>query len=275
MRKIVAGIFRAPAAAEAALQDLRSRNFPQEQFILLTTETLSTNSLPETTALQPEPPGACGANAGQVGGAITGFASGILGGALVSLAIPGVGPILAVGALALGGGFGAVVGGVVGNAVQVTAESLLSPDEYFFYEEVLRQGAQVLIIQLDDDEQAEVARSILTKYGAESMTQAREGWWQNIRSNEESAYSDVSGPFSLVEDRYRRGFETALDLRLRGKTPEEREAFLAQYYSDVAQDDAFRQGFARGSQYNEALVERGDPRRATAFAAVDVAPSSS
>ena len=275
MRTIVAGIFRSLAAAEAALQDLRSRNFTQEQFVLLTPETLSTNSLPETTALQPEPPGACGANAGQVGGAITGFASGILGGALVSLAIPGVGPILAVGALALGGGFGAVVGGVVGNAVQVTTESLLSSEEYFFYEEVLRQGAQVLIIQPNDDEQAEVVRDILTKHGAESMTLAREGWWQKLRTNEESAYSDMSRPFSQVEDRYRRGFETALDVRLRGKTPEEREAFLAQYYSAVAQDVAFRRGFTRGTQYYEALMERGDPRRSTAFAAVDVAPPNS
>jgi hypothetical protein len=275
MRTIVAGIFRSPAAAEVALQDLRSNNFPHEQFVLLTPETLSTNSLPETTALQSDPPGACGANAGQVGGAITGFASGILGGALVSLAIPGVGPILAVGALAFGGGFGAVVGGVVGNAVQVTTESLLSPDEYFFYEEVLRQGAQVLIIQPNDDEQAEVVRDIFTKHGAESITQAREGWWQNLRSNEESAYSDVSGPFSQVEDRYRRGFETSLDVRLRGKTPEEQEAFLAQHHSAVAQDDAFRRGFTRGTQYYEALVERGDPRRSTAFAAVDIAPPNS
>jgi hypothetical protein len=275
MRKIVAGIFRSPVAAEAALQDLRSSNFAQEQFILLTPETLSKNNLSETTALQPEPPGACGANAGQVGGAITGFASGILGGALVSLAIPGVGPILAIGTLALGGGFGAVVGGVVGNAVQVTSESLLSPDEYFFYEDVLRQGTQVLIIQPNDDEEVEVARGILTRHGAESMTQAREEWWQNLRANEESAYSDVSRPFSTVEDRYRRGFETALDVRLRGKTPEEQEAFLSQYHSAVAQDEAFRRGFTRGTQYYEALVERGDPRRATAFAAVDVAPTNS
>jgi hypothetical protein len=275
MRKIVAGIFRSPASAEAALQDLHSENFPQEQFILLTSEALSTNSLPETTALQPEPPGACGANAGQVGGAITGFASGLLGGALVSLAIPGVGPILAVGALALGGGFGAVVGGVVGNAVQVTTESLLSPEEYFFYEEVLRQGAQVLIIQPNDDAQAEVMGDILAKHGAESITQARDEWWQKLRANEERAYSDVSQPFSQVEDRYRRGFEAALDMRLRGKTPEEQEAFLAQHHSAVTQDDAFRRGFARGTEYYEALVERGDPRRATAFSAADIAPPNS
>jgi len=275
MRKIVAGIFRSPADAEAALQDLRANNFPQDQYILLTPETLSTNSLSETTALQPEPPGACGANAGQVGGAITGFASGILSGALVSLAIPGVGPILAIGALALGGGFGAVVGGVVGNAVQVTTESLLSPDEYFLYEEVLRQGAQVLIVQPNDDERAEVARAIFNRHGAESLTQAREIWWQQLRANEESSYPDGSGPFSLAEARYRQGFEAALDVRLRGKTLEEQEAFLTQHHSAEAQDDAFRRGFARGSQYYEALVERGDPRRATAFAAVDVAPSSS
>ena len=274
MSTTVTGIFRSLTSAEAALRDLHSSNFSPERFILLTPETLSTDRLTETTALQPEPPGACGANAGQVGGAITGFASGILGGALASLAIPGVGPILAIGALALGGGFGAVVGGVVGNAVQVNSESLLSPDEYFFYEEVLRQGGQALIIQPNDDDQAEVARGILATHGAESLTQARERWWQQLRPNEESAYPSESGSFSSAEDRYRQGFEAALDVRLRGKTPEE-ETFLAQHYSAVAQDDAFRRGFTRGTQYYQALVERGDPRRATAFAAVDVAPPNS
>ena len=268
------GIFHSSVAAEAALQDLRSSNFSPDQFILLTPQTLSPASLTEQV-LTPDPPGACGANAGQVGGAITGFASGILGGALVSLAIPGLGPILAIGAVALGGSFGAVVGGVIGNTVQLNSDPVVPLEERFIYEEALRQGAHVLIIQPTDDERAEIARSILTTQGAEYATQARERWWQQLRANEARTVTNVDEPFSLIEAQYRQGFEAALDARLRGKTREEKDTFLAQHYAAVAQDEAFRRGFTRGEYYYEALVERGDPRRSTAFAAMDAAPSHS
>jgi len=274
MMKTMVGIFRSLTDAEAALEDLRANTFSQDQFLLLTPQTLSTGPLTEKGPA-PEPPGACGANAGQVSGAITGFASGILGGALVGLAIPGIGPILTIGALALGGSFGAVVGGVVGNNVQLSADSVVSPEERFIYEYVLRQGAQVLIIQPTDDQRAEMAHNILIRHGAEDSVQAREQWWQQLKTNEASAYTNPAVPFSIIEARYRQGFEAALDARLRGKTPEEKEAFLAQYHSTVAQDEAFRQGFSRGESYYTALVERGDPRRSTAFAAIEnPSPSS-
>jgi outer membrane lipoprotein SlyB len=268
------GIFRSPASAEAALQDLLSNNISQNQFTLLTRETLSTTNLTEITSTL-EPPGACGANSGQVGGAIAGFAGGILSGALVSLMVPGLGPLIAVGALAFGGGLGAVAGGVVGNAVQIAAESIFPLEEHFIYEEALRQGAQVLIIQPSDDEFMEVARRILATHGAENATQARERWWQQLRANEASAYTDASEPFSMIEAQYRQGFEAALDARLRAKTHEEEEDFLTQSHSAVMQNEAFRRGFTRGKAYYEALVERGDPRRSTAFAAMDVTPSNS
>ena len=268
------GIFRSPASAEAALQDLLANNISQDQFALLTRETLSTKSLTEITSTL-EPPGACGANSGQVGGAITGFAGGILSGALVSLMVPGLGPIIAIGALAFGGGLGAVAGGVVGNAVQVAAESIFPFEEHFIYEEALRQGAQVLIIQPSDDEYVEIARNILATHGAENATQAREQWWQQLRANEERAYTNASEPFAMIEAQYRQGFEAALDARMRGKPQEEEEALLAQHHSTVMQSESFRRGFTRGKSYYEALVERGDPRRATAFAAMDVTPSTS
>ena len=273
MRTLI-GIFRSNASAEAALQDLLSNNISQNQFTLLTRETLSTTNLTEITSTL-EPPGACGANAGQVGGAITGFAGGILSGALVSLMIPGLGPIMAIGALAFGGGLGAVAGGVVGNAVQIASESIFPPEEHFIYEEALRQGAQVLIIQPSDDEHVEVARNILAKHGAESATQAREQWWQQLRANEASTYTNEAEAFSMIEAEYRQGFEAALDARLRGKTHEEEEAFLAQNHAAVMQNEAFRRGFTRGKSYYAALVERGDPRRSTAFAAMEVTSSNS
>jgi hypothetical protein len=268
------GIFHSPVAAEAALQDLRSGNFSQDQFILLTPEMLSAKTVTEQMPT-PEPPGACGANVGQVSGAITGFASGIVGGALISLAIPGLGPIIAIGTLALGGSLGAVAGGIVGNAVQTTLDPVLLPEEQFIYEDALRQGEQVLIVQPNDDKQAELAGGILHMRGAKKMVQAREQWWQQLRTNEENAYTNGAEPFSMIEARYRQGFEAALDTRLRERTHEEKETLLAQYYPAGAQDEAFRHGFTRGEHYYAALVERGDPRRSTTFAAMDVASPQS
>lgn len=262
------GIFQSPADAEAALQDLRSGNFSSDQFILLAPGTQSDKTLNEQ-APNPEPPGACGANVGQVSGAITGFAGGIVGGALMSLAIPGVGPLIAIGALALGGSVGAVAGGVVGNAVQTTVDPVLAPEEHFIYEDALRQGSRVLIVQPHDDQQAELVSAILHMRGAKKSVQAREEWWQQLRTNEEDAYTNGAEPFSAVESRYRQGFEAALDMRLRDKTREEKETLLTQYYPSTAQDAAFRQGFARGEQYYRALSERGDPRRSANFAAVE------
>src|SRR5215813_6477915 len=100
------GIFHSSIEAEAALEELRANGFPQDQFVLMAPETHS-SKLTEGAA-RPEPQGACGVNAGQVAGAITGFAGGLLSGAIVSLALPGVGPIVAIGTLALGGSLGAV-----------------------------------------------------------------------------------------------------------------------------------------------------------------------
>jgi hypothetical protein len=137
--KTLVGIFYSHADAEAALQDLIARGFSQDQFILMAPETHS--PMPAEGGDKPEPHGACGANVGQVAGAITGFASGILGAAIMSLALPGVGPIIAIGALALGGSFGAVAGGMVGNAVQETYAPTVPLEDLFIYEEALRQGS--------------------------------------------------------------------------------------------------------------------------------------
>jgi len=52
-------------------------------------------------------------------------------------------------------------------------------------------------------------------------------------------------------------------------TSEEKDAFLAQHYATVSQEEVFRQGFSRGESYYKALVERGDPRRSTDFAAIE------
>jgi hypothetical protein len=264
MRTLV-GIFYSHTDAEAAVQELVAEGFSQDQFVLMTPERESPALTPDSG--KPEPLGACGASAGQVGGAITGFASGILGGAIVSLALPGVGPVIAIGALALGGSFGAVAGGIVGNFVQETYAPTLPPDDLFIYEDALRQGARLLIIQPSNDQRAQAAHEILNAHKATSSEDAWEQWWQRLSEHEATAYgTDSPTPFPQIEAEYRRGFQAALDGRLRGKPTADQEALLTQYYGDAAQSTVFRQGFARGDLYYQALAERGDPKRTEAFA---------
>jgi hypothetical protein len=263
--KTLVGIFHSHTDAEAAVQELIAKGFSQDQFILMT-PARDSSALPSDSA-KPEPLGACGANAGQVGGAITGFASGILGGAIMSLALPGVGPVIAIGALALGGSFGAVAGGIVGNLVQETYAPTLPPEDPFIYEDALRQGARLLIIQPSDDQKAQMAHEILNAHKAMSPNEAWEQWWQRLSEHEATVYGvHSSTPFLQIEGEYRRGFQAALDGRLRGKPTADQEALLTQYYGEAAQTPFFRQGFTRGALYYQALTERGDPKRTEAFA---------
>jgi hypothetical protein len=263
--KTLVGIFYSHTDAEAAVQELVAKGFSQDQFVLMTPEREDTALTPDSA--KPEPLGACGASAGQVGGAITGFASGILGGAIVSLALPGVGPVIAIGALALGGSFGAVAGGVVGNLVQETYAPALPPDDLFIFEDALRQGARLLIIQPSDEQRAQTAHAVLNAHKALSPNEAWDQWWKRLSEHEAAAYGTGSpAPFSQIEGEYRRGFQAALEGRLRGKPAADQEALLEQYYGQDALTPIFRQGFARGALYYQALAERGDPERAEAFA---------
>ena len=215
--KTLVGIFPSHADAEAALQDLEANGFSQDQFALLTPGTSAPNLTTETA--KPEPPGACGANTGQVAGAITGFAGGVLGGVMVSLALPGIGPIIAIGALALGGSLGAVAGGVVGNSVQETYAPTLPPEDLFIYEEALRQGASLLIIQPSGELRAEMAHDILHKYRATATEDAWKQWWQPLFENEAAVYGTASSiPFAQIEEEYRRGFQSRFRWTAAGET---------------------------------------------------------
>lgn len=266
--KTLVGIFYSQVNAEAALQDLIAQGFSQDQFVLMAPKTHA--PMPAESGPKAEPQGACGANVGQVAGAITGFASGILGAAIVSLALPGVGPIIVIGALALGGSFGALAGGVVGNVVQETYAPTVPLEDIFIYEEALRQGARLLIIQPSDDEWARMAHTILNTHEALLTDDAWRQWWQGLSGNEAAAYGTASATsFAQIEEEYRRGFQAALDGRLRGKSPKEQESLVKEYYEEAARVPPFHQGFARGHLYYQELLERGDPKRSEAFAGME------
>ena len=197
-----------------------------------------------------EQPG-MGAALGGVLGASVGLASGFETGALASVLIPGVGPVVAIGfaAAALFGIAGAVGGAVVGSAAERKTTEGLPADEIFFYEDALRQGRSVILAMAQDHAEAEWLRHFFARFGAETVDSARHAWWIGLRDAEKEHYRALGENFEESEAEYRSGFEAALRRELRGKSFIQSMENLKAEYPDVWTSHAFRAGFDRGQIY--------------------------
>ena len=159
-RTMVVGVFDDHASAERALQALRDAGVDPSQIGVATLQ-------------QDEVVGAAGAPAEHhqtrvdettgilAGGLLGGVAGWLIGAATV--AVPGLGALVAAGALvgALGGaGIGAAAGGLAGYL----AEHGLSHEEAQYYHERVHAGAVLVTVQTASH-QADLMRSILQGHG--------------------------------------------------------------------------------------------------------------
>jgi hypothetical protein len=253
----VAGIFRSRADAERAVENLRSAGIANEHLNLLTPGTTDREVDASVPTTETEQPGMGGALGGTVGGALGAAGGMTIGAAAASLLVPGVGPVIAAGILgaALLGAGGAAAGAAAGDALEDSVEGL-PHDELYVYEDALRQGRSVVLVQADDDAQGETVRGVLAQAGAESLDAARESWWVGLRDAEEAEYAGQGRDFKADEAIYRRGFEAAQHPHARGKSYEEASARLRERYSDAYSSDAFRRGYERGQNYQRGLGEK-------------------
>src|SRR5438477_8018565 len=168
--KTVAGIFDSREVAAAAIRRLRGIGVSEDAINVLAPGTSpSTSRVPADEGEQP----GMGTAIGAVVGGATGASIGLpIGAAIASTVVPGIGPIIAAGAL------GAAIFGAGGAAVGHTLEDKLthglSRDELFFYEDALRKGRIVVIVQAADDHDTENVRAALEAAGAEQIDAARE-----------------------------------------------------------------------------------------------------
>lgn len=253
----VAGIFTSRAAAESAVQGLQGAGIANERIVFLTPGTTDENVESAVATTETEQPGMGQAMGGAVGGAMGAAGGATLGAAAVSLLVPGVGPILAgglVGAALFGAG-GAATGMAAGAAMEKNLATGLPHDELYLYEDALRQGRSVVIAFAEDSE-AESVRDLLTEAGAESIDAARESWWLGLRDAEEESYRAQGKDFQSDEISYRRGFESALNPKMRGKSYEEASSELSAASREAASEEAFRQGYERGQSYQRTLAEK-------------------
>jgi hypothetical protein len=154
-------------------------------------------------------------------------------GAAISVMVPGIGPIIAVGLI--GAALFSAGGAALGSALENTLTHGVPRDDLFLYQDALRQGRSVVVALPEDEAVAERAREALTNAGGTDVDRARDDWWAALPEAERGHYTPDE------EMAYRRGFEAALTSDAREPAPDA--------------DRAYRRGWERGRAY------RGDAER--------------
>jgi anti-sigma B factor antagonist len=155
------GIFSSRERATEAVHELLKGKVPEESIVFLT------RSQTEAEVVGKE----LGATVGGFMGVGTGMSAGVL--AATMLAVPGIGPVFALGfgAAALLGLFGAGVGSALGKSMSGRADTVQpteeeqAPDDVTFFREVLQEGRTLIVVRTESQEIAKAACGILDRLG--------------------------------------------------------------------------------------------------------------
>jgi len=251
----VVGVVRHYSEAERIVEASREIEIADRHISMLSpgSSEAAIRRVPTTEAEQP----GIGRAIGSVVGGATGTASGL---AVASIALPGVGPIIAAGAIALGL-LGAVAGGAVGDQLDDTLSPGLPTDELYVYRDALQKGRSIVIAMAEDDAQATQVRQLFASLGAESVDAARDEWWIGLRDAEEAKYTRQGGDFRKDEMLYRLGFDAAFRLRAEAPPFDEALSILRDRHGAVAEEPAFRAGYDRGRAHRSGWEGDGVGRR--------------
>jgi hypothetical protein len=255
--EIVTGIFKSRSNAEDVVRELRSLGIREDDIGFLTPEMSDEELEAKAQITDTERPGLGKAMGAAVGGAMGAAGGATLGIAAASLAVPGIGPVIAAGVIgaAVLGTAGAATGAVAGNAVEEALGEGLPHENLFIYEEALRRGHSVVIGFVDDGDKADPAREIIQRRGSLDVEQIHESWWESRRDEERSHYETAGRDFARDEESYRKGFQAALHPKRRGRAYADAEKELRESYGHSELDSAFRQGYERGLRYQVSVVE--------------------
>jgi len=192
-----------------------------------------------------------------VGGAMGAAGGATLGLAVATLAIPGVGPVIAFGMVgaALLGIVGATAGSAVGDTIEDELGDGVPHEDVYLYEDALRHGDSVVIAYTETEDQADKAEDVLSRTGAVDLDELRENWWNELRDGERAHYHRDGRDFERDEESYRRGFQAALHPRRRGKAYSDVESDLRTAHEGAELDSAFREGYERGQAHHRKYAE--------------------
>jgi hypothetical protein len=162
------GIYQSRAAAEVAVDELRSAGFSNDDVsVLMADKQGSKDFAAEKNTKAPE-----GAVAGVGVGGTVGGTLGLLAG-IGALAIPGVGPLIAAGPI-MGALAGLGVGGAVGGLVGALVGLGIPEYEAKRYEGRVKDGGILLSVHCDSSEEVSRAKEILKSTGAEDISSSGE-----------------------------------------------------------------------------------------------------
>ena len=253
----IVGIFRSRSVAETAARTLKAHGFDAERVGL---------PLPEGVPTEEAEQSGVGPALGGVVGAAAGASAGLgIGAGAASFLVPGVGAITAMGlaGAALFGTAGALGGAAAGEALEEDTRRGIPRDELFLYEDALAQGKGIVFVFPNSDNEASSAETALAQAGAETLDAAREAWWIGIRDVERARYDASEQDFDAAERVYRKGLMAALRPDARGKTFDQERPVLRERFGDLVDDQAFRQGFTRGSAMARERSEQLEPAMAS------------
>jgi hypothetical protein len=167
MTKTITHVYRDYASAELAVREAEAAGLPEGDISVVASNADGWHK-PGGSDIDPKhdkdrdgrDDRAEGAAAGGGLGAVAGGAAGLAAG-LGVLAIPGVGPIVALGWLATAAA-GAVAGGATGGIIGALVESGESKENAALYAEALRRGGAIVTAKVPDDEVARY-KAIMSK----------------------------------------------------------------------------------------------------------------
>src|SRR3712207_2185688 len=151
-RRVYGGLYRDTDAARTGITRFRESGYDQDRIGIVSRDREEAKELADDTGARVAGDAAKGAVAGGVLGGLTGLLVGI-----GALAIPGIGPVVAGGALAsafgLGGGTavaGAGIGAGVGGVIGALTGLGFSSDEAEYYDRGIREGRTFVTVHDDD-----------------------------------------------------------------------------------------------------------------------------
>jgi len=173
--RIVSAVFDSREEAERALTELRSAGINENSISIIGRHGEQNDTSGGIDDDDDDGMNESGAAKGAIGGAVAG---GLLG--VAALAIPGVGPLAAAGAIASGAipgaaAIGAGVGAAAGGLTGLMTDHGVSDEDARYYEDRIKEGGY--FVSVDSDQaggNGETAREILFRNGGHNASRQRE-----------------------------------------------------------------------------------------------------
>ncbi len=164
----VFGIFDTRNSLERAVDELKIQGFRNSDISVLMHNRSETIGYADANHTKAPEGAATGASSGILGGGILGWLAGA-----GALAIPGIGPFVAVGpimAAIAGAGIGGTIGGIAGGLIGLG----IPQEDAELYEEFVKEGGILLSVHVDNFEWSGRARGILESCGARNISRINE-----------------------------------------------------------------------------------------------------